>query len=150
MNQSQRLDLLARRARVHEALDRSPYSLILYIESSCIYQSLGYPDLAAGAAYKALLLADAVQDESDEYHEPAIAALSSGADLSAWTKASSDSTDANLDLSAAASEDPEGDNILGLYPRGSTVDLPRYVGETVSPVMYVRLTKHLIGRYNGY
>ena len=32
------------------------------------YFYLQYPDLAAGEAYKALLLADAVADESDEYH----------------------------------------------------------------------------------
>jgi hypothetical protein len=36
-----------------------------------VYLLLGYPDLAAGSAYKALLLTDAVRDDSDEYHDPA-------------------------------------------------------------------------------
>lgn len=35
------------------------------------YFRLQYPDLAAGSAYKALLLSDAISDESDEYHEQA-------------------------------------------------------------------------------
>ena len=49
-------------------LDRFPYSIQLYLEQSSIYQRLGYPDLAAGAAYKALLLSDSVNDDCDEYH----------------------------------------------------------------------------------
>ena len=36
---------------------------------------MGYPDLAAGAAYKALLLADAIADESDEFHDAAVGDL---------------------------------------------------------------------------
>lgn len=36
---------------------------------------LGYPDLAASAAYKALLLSDAVQDPADEYHGDACDAV---------------------------------------------------------------------------
>lgn len=32
---------------------------------------LGYADLAAGAAYKALLLSDALDNEAEEYHEEA-------------------------------------------------------------------------------
>ncbi len=37
------------------------------------YKSLGYPDLAAGDAYKALLLVDEVIEEG-EYHEEALEA----------------------------------------------------------------------------
>lgn len=43
-----------------------------HIEASKHYRLLGYPDLAAGTAYKALLLSDALNDESDEYHDAAI------------------------------------------------------------------------------
>lgn len=47
----------------------------MYILTAQRYLNLDYPDLAAGAAYKALLLSDAVRDESDEYHEQAVEAL---------------------------------------------------------------------------
>ena len=40
-----------------------------------MYLQLGYPDLAAGEAYKALLLSDAVRDTSDEFHEVAFESL---------------------------------------------------------------------------
>lgn len=43
----------------------------LYMEIARAYVELGYPDLAVGAAYKALLLVDAATDESDEYYEDA-------------------------------------------------------------------------------
>jgi hypothetical protein len=48
-----------------------PYCLPLHLENAALYVDLGYPDLAAGAAYKALLLSDAIRDDSDEYHERA-------------------------------------------------------------------------------
>lgn len=40
-----------------------------------MYVRLGYPDLATGIAYKALLLTDAIRDDADEYHEQAYGAL---------------------------------------------------------------------------
>ncbi|KAL2129570.1 hypothetical protein VTI74DRAFT_7601 [Chaetomium olivicolor] len=67
--------LLERRQQLTEALAESPYDLILYLERAVIYSNLAYPDLAAGDAYRALLLADEVRDESFEYHEQALEAL---------------------------------------------------------------------------
>ncbi|KAG8627319.1 hypothetical protein KVT40_004802 [Elsinoe batatas] len=61
--------LLLRHHELHQWLDRLPYSPQLYVEISDIYAKLGYPDLAVGAAYKALLLTDAIEDDTDEYHE---------------------------------------------------------------------------------
>lgn len=55
--------------------EEKPYDLVVYIKLSSAYSALGYPDLSVGAAYKALLLSDAVQDESDEYHEQAVDAI---------------------------------------------------------------------------
>lgn len=49
--------------------------MTLHLEIARAYLDLGYPDLAVGTAYKALLLNDATQDESDELHEEAVAAL---------------------------------------------------------------------------
>lgn len=67
--------LLERRQQLTEALAESPYDFILYLERAVVYSNLAYPDLAAGDAYRALLLADEVRDESFEYHEQALEAL---------------------------------------------------------------------------
>ncbi|KFX94327.1 hypothetical protein V490_04400, partial [Pseudogymnoascus sp. VKM F-3557] len=50
--------LLAQRARLTSSLRDSPYDLVLYIERGAVHSELGYPDLAAGDAYRALLLTD--------------------------------------------------------------------------------------------
>ncbi|KAK4137282.1 hypothetical protein BT67DRAFT_438547 [Trichocladium antarcticum] len=69
--------LLERRQQLTDALADSPYDLILYLERAAIYSNLAYPDLAAGDAYRALLLTDEVSDEGFEYHEQAREALES-------------------------------------------------------------------------
>ena len=56
-------------------LDDQPYSIHLYLSIADCYSDLGYPDLAVGAAYKALLLADALEDDCDEYYESAFNAV---------------------------------------------------------------------------
>ena len=53
-----------------------PYSILHRLDLATAYKKLGYPDLAAGDAYKALLLADEVADET-EYHEEALEAAQS-------------------------------------------------------------------------
>ena len=68
-------DCLAKRASIVCSLEESPYSVHLHTRLALCYFHLQYPDLAAGSAYKALLLSDAVADGSDEYHEPALQAL---------------------------------------------------------------------------
>lgn len=67
--------LLEHRQQLTDALAASPYDLILYLERAVVYANLAYPDLAAGDAYRALLLADKMRDESFEYHEQARDAL---------------------------------------------------------------------------
>lgn len=56
-------------------LSNSPYEFGCYLKRALCHELLGFPDLAAGDAYRALLLTDEVQDESGEYHEQAIAAI---------------------------------------------------------------------------
>jgi hypothetical protein len=51
----------------------APYSIIHRLKLAQAYKALGYPDLAAGDAYKALLLIDEVVEEG-EYHEEAFEA----------------------------------------------------------------------------
>jgi hypothetical protein len=68
--------LLERRQQLTDALAASPYDLILYLERAVVHSNLAYPDLAASDAYRALLLADEVHDESFEYHEQAKETLS--------------------------------------------------------------------------
>lgn len=67
--------LLGLRQKLTDQLRESPYDFILYLSRAAVYADLGYPDLAAGDAYRALLLIDEVGDESFEYHEQAVEAL---------------------------------------------------------------------------
>ncbi|PNP47604.1 hypothetical protein TGAMA5MH_01427 [Trichoderma gamsii] len=68
--------LLERRHRLTEGLKSLPYDLILYLERAAVYADLGYPDLAAGDAYRALLLTDEVTNDGFEYHEQSLECLS--------------------------------------------------------------------------
>ncbi|KAF3770019.1 hypothetical protein M406DRAFT_248075 [Cryphonectria parasitica EP155] len=68
--------LLERREQITDALADSPYDLILYLQRAVVYSELGYPDLAAGDAYRALLLTDEIRNDGFEYHDQAIEALS--------------------------------------------------------------------------
>ncbi|KAK7556832.1 hypothetical protein IWX49DRAFT_609727 [Phyllosticta citricarpa] len=63
--------LLDRLADLRDNVAQSPYSIALRLEVAELYRTLSYPDLAAGEAYKALLLVDEVLDESGEYHDDA-------------------------------------------------------------------------------
>lgn len=56
-------------------LSNSPYECGCYLKRALCHELLGFPDLAVGDAYRALLLTDEVQDESGEYHEQAIEAI---------------------------------------------------------------------------
>jgi hypothetical protein len=69
------MDLLSQRRLLTERLHELPYDLVLYIERAIVHSDLGYPDLAASDAYRALLLIDEVRDEGFEYHEVALEAL---------------------------------------------------------------------------
>ncbi|CAH0026848.1 unnamed protein product [Clonostachys rhizophaga] len=67
--------LLDRRLQLTEALGSLPYDLVHYLERAVVHSDLGYPDLAAGDAYRALLLSDEVANEGFEYHEQALESL---------------------------------------------------------------------------
>lgn len=67
--------LLDRREQLTDLLAESPYDLIRYLQRAVVYSNLGYPDLAAGDAYRALLLTDEVRNEGFEYHDEAVKAL---------------------------------------------------------------------------
>jgi hypothetical protein len=68
-------DLLAQRQTLTNAIADAPYDLILYLERAVVHSDLGYPDLAAGDAYRSLLLTDEVLNEGFEYHEQALHCL---------------------------------------------------------------------------
>ena len=63
-----------------EDITNDPYDVLHYLTRASTYRKLGYPDLAAGDAYKALLLVDEISDESGEYHDLAQASF----DESEW------------------------------------------------------------------
>jgi hypothetical protein len=69
--------LLVTRKILTDKLAEQPYDLVAYLERASVHTELGYPDLAAGDAYRALLLTDEVRDESFEYHDEALEALRS-------------------------------------------------------------------------
>ncbi|KAI1402230.1 hypothetical protein F4819DRAFT_295083 [Hypoxylon fuscum] len=71
--------LLRQRQSLTEEILKSPYDLVLYIKRALVYSDLAYPDLAAGDSYRALLLTDEVRDESFEYHQQALSALTDNA-----------------------------------------------------------------------
>ena len=68
----QRLNTLR---QLREYLSEYPYSIDLYSRIATAYAAAGYPDLAAGAAYKALLLVDQLDDEDAEFYEPTFLSL---------------------------------------------------------------------------
>ncbi|KAI0002814.1 hypothetical protein F4779DRAFT_113361 [Xylariaceae sp. FL0662B] len=67
--------LLRQRQALTDELLSSPYDLVIYIKRALVYADLGYPDLAAGDAYRALLLTDEVCNENFEYHAQALDSL---------------------------------------------------------------------------
>lgn len=67
--------LLRNRAILTDRLSQRPYDPETFLERALCHEELGFPDLAAGDAYKALLLTDEVLDESGEYHELAVEAI---------------------------------------------------------------------------
>jgi hypothetical protein len=76
MDQDARIEkLLDKRAQLTVGLQSLPYDLILYLQRAVVHSELGYPDLAAGDAYRALLLTDEVLTEGFEYHEKAFESL---------------------------------------------------------------------------
>lgn len=58
---------------LQQATPERPYSITHRLKLAKAYKRLGYPDLAAGDAYKALLLIDEVA-EGGEYYEEALEA----------------------------------------------------------------------------
>ncbi|KAI1321855.1 Wd tetratricopeptide repeat domain-containing protein [Xylariaceae sp. FL0255] len=72
--------LLAVRESLTQDLLGSPYDLVLYLKRAIIHSELGYPDLASGDAYKALLLTDEVRNDGFEYHHVASETLAAYTD----------------------------------------------------------------------
>ena len=73
-------DLLRKRQSLTDDLRASPYDASLYLSRADCYAELGFPDLAAGDAYKALLLIDEYGDNTSEYHSHVYSTLAAKAD----------------------------------------------------------------------
>jgi hypothetical protein len=74
------LDIQALQARVASVA----YNIDNRLGLAAAYEYLGYPDLAAGEAYKALLLIDEALDEDAEFHDEAIEAASEAQNEEHW------------------------------------------------------------------
>lgn len=57
-----RKDLLVAQKLYTQVLSHTPYNILAYVDRSKTHLELGYPDLAAGDAYRALLLGDAIRE----------------------------------------------------------------------------------------
>jgi hypothetical protein len=66
---------LAKLEELRDFLPTHPYSIVLRLRLAKAYKDLGYPDLAVGDAYKALLLADELGEEGEFQEETLSAAL---------------------------------------------------------------------------
>ncbi|KAI0879757.1 hypothetical protein GGS24DRAFT_11813 [Hypoxylon argillaceum] len=67
--------LLHERHLLTQELLSNPYDIILYLKRAIVYSDLGYPDLASGDAYRALLLTDEIRNDGFEYHDRAVESL---------------------------------------------------------------------------
>ena len=65
---------IERLAQLRKKLSEEPHSPVVTLQLSQNFVDLGYPDLAAGYAYKALLLIDEIFEDSGEYHDQALEA----------------------------------------------------------------------------
>ncbi|KAI8937772.1 hypothetical protein NX059_005471 [Plenodomus lindquistii] len=70
MNLDLRMERTRRLIALQQKTSTEPYSILHRLNLARSYRDLGYPDLAVGDAYKALLLVDEVVEEG-EYHEEA-------------------------------------------------------------------------------
>ncbi|KAH7126982.1 hypothetical protein B0J11DRAFT_604914 [Dendryphion nanum] len=69
---------IAHLVELQNRLTEEPYSISLRLELAGSYKELGYPDLAAGDSYKALLLIDEL-DQEGEYHDEVLEAATANA-----------------------------------------------------------------------
>ncbi|PNS21470.1 GTPase-activating protein gyp3 [Sphaceloma murrayae] len=145
VNNPQLRSLLIQLHHVHEWLDRLPYSIQLYIKASDIYSRLGYPDLAVGAAYKALLLVDAIEDDCDEFHREAIAnARDSLVQLPAELMSTTPATNSET-LKALPLEDPGAkDKCESHEPPTVASNIVEWVGEALKPFLHLVLAENLL------
>lgn len=68
-----RRQLTEKLVALQHATPEQPYSIAHRLNLARAYKNLGYPDLAAGDAYKALILVDELVEEG-EYHDEALEA----------------------------------------------------------------------------
>jgi hypothetical protein len=68
-----RRKLTAKLIALQQATPQQPYSILHRLNLARAYKELGYPDLAASDAYKALILVDELVEEG-EYHDEALEA----------------------------------------------------------------------------
>lgn len=67
---------------INQEIQTNSYLPNNYLFRAEWYEANGFPDLAAGDVYKALLLTDELRDESSEYHEQVLKAVELSTDIS--------------------------------------------------------------------
>lgn len=118
---------LRTRAILTDRLSRSPYNAETYLERALCHEELGYPDLAVGDAYKALLLTDEVLDESGEYHRLAVEAISKASYISAG--GASNETHENEHSSTEIRDDASDGSSSSIHSHGKPVQRQQHAEE---------------------
>lgn len=131
---------------IHSWLDRCPYSIQLYVEQADTYQRLGYPDLAVGAAYKALLLCDAVNDDSDEHRRDTILEVAGSYENLPQELKSAWPAEGEVDLRKFSSLKLNSDDEEGLetdFDDAHAHGVVDWVNKSLSPTIHILLVENL-------
>lgn len=143
--------LLQQRQDVTEGLVRAPYDLIAYLERAAIHKDLGYADLAAGDAYRALLLIDEFDNEGFEYHEQALETLQSrcedGFPIILQSKSSEEqSPSSRAEQPTGSVQEEEGDKLVSAVAREASIQCYRVLATSLLRCGCLKSAQDFCGR----
>ncbi|KAJ9643550.1 hypothetical protein H2199_004229 [Coniosporium tulheliwenetii] len=129
--------LLSDLETLRENSAEKPYSISSRLALADAYANLGYPDLCAGEAYKALLLVDELSDGSGEYHELTVEAAE--ADIRQAREEARPLAEQTSQLEADATVANEDDGITDVLAQ----DAMAFVEKQWSETAYIQLAESL-------
>ncbi|EON69535.1 hypothetical protein W97_08795 [Coniosporium apollinis CBS 100218] len=130
--------LLSNLETLRENSAEKPYSISNHLALAEAYANLGYPDLCAGEAYKALLLVDELSDESGEYHELVVEAAE--ADIRQAKDGARPLAEQSLQIEANAPVVNEDDGVTDALAQ----DAMAFAEKQWSGTAYIQLTESLM------
>ncbi|KAL8739845.1 MAG: hypothetical protein Q9190_007390 [Brigantiaea leucoxantha] len=139
-NRLSRDENLVKRDALTRDLLSDPYNPHLYLDRALQYESLAYPDLAAGDAYRALLLTDEIADESGEYHSQATHALEKHRETCLEAKSNGDVENERTGDASTGGDFPTS---ADYSDNGEASDIQHY-NESLQRTLFVILTRTLL------